>query len=245
MLNHRLKVNGHWVSYVHEGQEHDPRETRLFLHGFGLRKEAFKKLVHELAKEYPVIALDLPGHGKSHKHHFWGYEAYAQFVADFLDALNIQSVHLMGQSMGGGIALTTAALFPERVKSVVVMNSSGVPMRSGHPSIAERFRELWVQGFEPKIWSAFITNALQHGSSLGRQVSVPIKHDLRTLLPRIQAPVLLAWGDQDHMFPLEFAHEMASLIKKSKVATVTGGYHEWGLVQPEIFVSLAKAFSQT
>lgn len=245
MLSHRLKVNGQEVSYVYEGQEHDPHETRVFLHGFGLRKEAFKKLIHHMAGEYPVIALDLPGHGQSHKHHFWGYEAYAQFVVNFLDELHISSAHLMGQSMGGGIALAVAALYPDRVKSVVVMNSAGIPMRKGVPSVRERFLELWAQGFEPKIWSAFLLNALRHGAGLSRQVSVPVKHDLRALLPRIGAPVLLAWGDQDHMLPLEYAYEMASFIQKAKVAPVTGGFHEWGLVQPEIFVSLVKAFSQT
>lgn len=242
MLKDQLKVQDLSVSYVHLGKEHEPSETRLFLHGWALRSESFQGLLKALSVDYPVLALDLPGFGDSEEPFFWGYEAYAQFVKDFLAKLGLSPVHLMGQSMGGGIALTAAALFPEAVQSVVVMNSAGIPMRDGQPSVVDRFGELWQQGFDRHILDAFAVNTLKHARSLGRSVSVPVKHDIRPLLPRIKAPVLLAWGDCDKMFPIDYAYEMANLIPNAKVAVVNGGFHEWGLVQPDIFCSLAKQF---
>lgn len=241
-MKNRMKIRDLEVAYVHLGKDKDLSQTRVFLHGYGLRIEAFEKLLKILAEDYPVIAIDLPGFGQSQDPYFWGYEAYAQFVAEFLDALKLPKVHMMGQSMGGGIALTTAALFPEKVSSVVIMNSAGIPMRNGQPSMIGRFQELWAQGFDRHILSAFIVNT-KHLKTLIRSLAVPTKHDIRPLLPKIKAPVLLAWGDCDKMLPINYAHEMAALIPKAKVATVSGGYHEWGLVQPEIFCSLAKQFA--
>ncbi|MEI6806452.1 MAG: alpha/beta hydrolase [Myxococcaceae bacterium] len=242
MLKNQLKVRDLKIAYVHLGADKDPAQTRLFIHGWGLRMEAFDKLLETLSADYPVLALDLPGFGDSTEPYFWGYEAYAQFISEFLDALGISQIHIMGQSMGGGIALTTAALFPERVRSVVIMNSAGIPMRDGQPSIINRIQELWAQGFDRHILDSFLFNGLRHIKSLARSVSVPVKHDIRSLLPRIQAPVLLAWGDCDKMLPIQFAYEMAALIPKAKVAPISGGFHEWGLIQPEIFCSLAKQF---
>lgn len=236
-----MKIRDLEVAYVHLGKDKDPTQTRVFLHGWGLRIEAFQKLLDILAVDYPVIAIDLPGFGESDEPYFWGYEAYAQFVSEFLDALKLPKVHLMGQSMGGGIALTTAALFPEKVTSVALMNSAGIPMRNGQPSIVGRLQELWAQGFDRHIMQSFAVNG-KHLKGLLRSVAVPTKHDIRPLLPRIKAPVLLAWGDCDKMLPINYAYEMAALIPRVKVATVSGGFHEWGLVQPEIFCSLAKQF---
>ncbi len=241
-MKSQLKIRNLEIAYVYLRQDKDPSQTRLFLHGWGLRIEAFEKLLVALSADYPVIAIDLPGFGQSSEPYFWGYEAYAQFVSDFLEALKLPKVHLVGQSMGGGIALATAALFPDKVSSVALMNSAGIPMRDGQPSAINRLQELWAQGFDRHIWQAFVVNGAKHFKSLTRSVSVPVKHDIRPLLPKIRAPVLLAWGDCDKMLPIQFAYEMAALIPKAKVATISGGYHEWGLVQPEIFCSLAKQF---
>lgn len=242
-MKSQLKVKDLNISYLQAGQDKDLAETRVFLHGWALTSHSFEKLITVLSKDYPIIVPDLPGFGGSSEPYFWGYEAYAQFVSDFLDALHLPKVHLMGQSMGGGVALSTAALFPEKVQSVVVMNSAGIPMRKGQPSAPDRLKELWAQGFDSHILKAFVVNFAKHPRSLLRSVSVPTKHDIRPLLPRIQAPCLLTWGDCDHMLPIEYAHEMASLIPHAQVAPVTGGYHEWGLLQPEIFCSLAKQFA--
>lgn len=242
MLKSQLKIRNFEIAYVHLGQDKDPTQTRLFIHGWGLRLEALNKLLKVLSKDYPVIALDVPGFGDSDDPYFWGYEAHAQFISDLLDALKLEKVHLMGQSMGGGIALATAALFPDKVSSVALMNSAGIPMKNGQPSIINRIQELWAQGFDRHILGAFVINGARHLKSLARSVSVPVKHDIRPLLPRIKAPVLLTWGDCDKMLPIAYAYEMAALIPRAKVATVTGGFHEWGLIQPEIFCSLAKQF---
>jgi pimeloyl-ACP methyl ester carboxylesterase len=236
-----MKIRDLEVAYVHLGQDKDPAQTRVFIHGYGLRIEAFEKLLKILAEDYPVIAIDLPGFGESDAPYFWGYEAYAQFVSEFLDACRLNKVHIMGQSMGGGIALATAALFPEKISSVVIMNSAGIPMRNGQPSMVGRVQELWAQGFDKKIWQAFLANS-KRLKGLMRTLVVPTQHDIRNLLPKIKAPVLLAWGDCDKMLPINYAYEMAALIPRAKVATVSGGYHEWGLIQPEIFCSLAKQF---
>lgn len=244
-MNRQLNVKGYKIHYLHAGKQHNVKETRVFLHGWALRGRAFEKLVKALGEDYQVIAPDLPGFGKSDIPYFWGFEAYAQFICDFLDELGLEKVHLMGQSMGGGIALATAALHPERIQSVMAMNSAGVPMTKGRPSLLKRFKEIWAQGYNHHLTTALLSNLFKRPRKLLRLAKVPMKHDLRPLLPRIKAPVLLAWGDLDHMYPVEFAQEMAKLIPNARVEIIHGGHHEWGLIWPEIYRKLEKEFAES
>src|SRR5262245_5401118 len=80
----------------------------------------------DLAKDYRVIAYDMPGHGKSEK----SYEssAYRDMATDpirLMDHLGIKRAHLIGYSMGGGVVAKAAATHPERVMTVILGGHSG------------------------------------------------------------------------------------------------------------------------
>ncbi|MEJ2372179.1 MAG: alpha/beta fold hydrolase [Gemmatimonadales bacterium] len=104
-------------------------EAVVLLHGFSLSAEAnwsLTGLLDSLPQEYRMLALDQRGHGRSDKPH--DPEAYGlEFVEDvirLLDALEIETAHVVGYSMGGGVALRLAAHHPDRVRSVVAARYS-------------------------------------------------------------------------------------------------------------------------
>ncbi|MER3588846.1 MAG: alpha/beta hydrolase, partial [Mastigocladus sp. ERB_26_1] len=58
------------------------------------------------------------------------YESYAKFLLSFLEVLNIKQVHVVGHSLGGGIAIVLSNLCPDKVKSLVLVDSTGLPSAS-------------------------------------------------------------------------------------------------------------------
>ncbi|HVE75223.1 MAG TPA: alpha/beta fold hydrolase [Actinomycetota bacterium] len=97
----------------------------ILLHGLGATNASFLPTMVDLAKHYRVIAPDLPGFGESGKP-VRAYDArfFARWLSDFMDELGIESAHLVGNSMGGRIALEMAMEFPDRVDRMVLLTPS-------------------------------------------------------------------------------------------------------------------------
>lgn len=99
----------------------------VLLHGIGRTLEDFTALHAALARDHRVLAVDLPGHGGSapldDPHTL---PALAAAVAGFLDAAGVTGpAHLVGNSLGGAVAMRLAADAPERIASLVLVNSAG------------------------------------------------------------------------------------------------------------------------
>jgi pimeloyl-ACP methyl ester carboxylesterase len=96
----------------------------ICIHGLGGTKASFLTTVAALADHHRVIALDLPGFGDSDKPLAAAYDApyFAECVCELLDGLEIQRANLVGNSMGGRVALETALIFPERVSRMALLS---------------------------------------------------------------------------------------------------------------------------
>ncbi|SAK58563.1 branched-chain alpha-keto acid dehydrogenase subunit E2 [Caballeronia catudaia] len=123
---HFVDVDGLRVRYASRGGDDASRPAVLFLHGFGGDLDNWLFNLDPLAEKHRVFALDLPGHGQSTpKVPGTSLEALASFVAKFMDAVGLQKAHLVGHSMGGGIAAQLAVDRPERVQSVALISPAG------------------------------------------------------------------------------------------------------------------------
>jgi pimeloyl-ACP methyl ester carboxylesterase len=93
------------------------------IHGLGATKASFLPTVAALAPERRVIAIDLPGFGESDKPLSASYDApyFAAAVSALLDGLGIESADLIGNSMGGRVALEAGLLYPERVRRMALL----------------------------------------------------------------------------------------------------------------------------
>ena len=108
----------------------------LAVHGLGATKGSFLPTVADLSARFRVIAVDLPGFGDSDKPIGARYDAafFARAVVDLLDALELDRVHLIGNSLGGRIALEVGLLHPERVNRLVLLAPS-LAWRRGRPLV--------------------------------------------------------------------------------------------------------------
>lgn len=115
--------NGIKLAYTDEGQGN---ETILMIHGLGSYSPAWKKNIADLSKDYRVIAIDLPGYGKSSKDPHSGLMSfYAGVVAEFIQKMNLGKVNLAGHSMGGQISMVLTLEKPELVKRLILVDPAG------------------------------------------------------------------------------------------------------------------------
>ncbi len=98
-------------------------EQVVCLHGLGSNKTSFFETVAALTPDHTVHAIDLPGFGSSHKPARAGYDApwFAGAVGGYLDAMAIERAHLVGNSMGGRIAIELGLEQPERVATLSLL----------------------------------------------------------------------------------------------------------------------------
>ena len=98
-------------------------EPVVCLHGLGGTKASFLTTIAALSGERQVIAMDLPGFGDSEKPLGAAYDApyFAEAVVGLLDGLGIEKAHLIGNSMGGRVAIEAGLLHPDRVLSLVLL----------------------------------------------------------------------------------------------------------------------------
>lgn len=115
------------IAYVDEGDNKLPASrTIILIHGLGSYLKAWNKNIAELAKDYRVIALDLPGYGKSSKYpHPGSMTWYAKSVVQFMSTLGIEQAWIAGHSMGGQIAMVMALYYPEKVKGLILAAPAG------------------------------------------------------------------------------------------------------------------------
>jgi pimeloyl-ACP methyl ester carboxylesterase len=222
----------------------------LFLHGWGISAKPYQEVLELLAQQHPVIAPDLPSFARSsYRNLIPDYDSYAKFMLSFLETLNLEQVHLVGHSIGGGIAITLSTMIPDKVSSLVLVDSTGIPSVSIPQIVPRRAIEMTAQISIPKlklqlvdIPQVFSYNLLFNTGNVIQALLLSLYKDLRHLLPKIKAPCLLLWSKKDLTTPLTVAQEMAAMIPDSRLVTVSEGYHEWGLWHPEKFASLVLDF---
>ncbi len=121
----RLRLGDTDVAYLDEGSG----PTLLLIHGLMTSAYSWRYLVSRFAESYRVIVPDLPGAGLTTANPEIGHgpAEMSAFISDFLDALEIESVELVGNSLGGVFSLRFAIEHRERVTKLAIMHSPGFP----------------------------------------------------------------------------------------------------------------------
>ena len=94
----------------------------VMLHGFSGHAHTWDRTAAVLSNQYRVLALDQRGHGDSEWAPRYGSKPLVTDLLHFLDALKLNKVVLMGLSMGGNVAYLFAAMYPERVERLVILD---------------------------------------------------------------------------------------------------------------------------
>lgn len=229
-----------------QGTVHRP--TIVFLHGWSISTEPYRDCLNSLAEKYWIVALDLPGFGRSpYSGALLSYQTYANCIVMLLKKLRLDRFELIGHSFGGGVALALAAAIPSQVNSLIVIDSTGIP-RSLTKLIQGRFAKLpqqiaqWRPLPSLKFLSAVLHNSIFQPSHLIEGAKIALNEDLRPWLSEIKSPSLVLWGERDEFIPLASGHELVEAIPNSRLQIVPGGYHEWNIMQPEKFAAIALDF---
>jgi len=118
-----IKVCGYDIAYIDEGNSSD---VLIFIHGLGSYLKAWDRNIPVLKDYFRCIALDLPGYGKSSKQlHNGSVKFYRESLNEFIKALGLKNIVLVGHSMGGQIALSYVINFPDAIKKLVLIAPAG------------------------------------------------------------------------------------------------------------------------
>lgn len=234
----------------------------LFLHGVDGLGKAESFLV-DLAKHFTVYAPAHPGFETSTGlDHIDDMLDFVVYYNDLLDALHLESVHVVGHSMGGMIGAELAALSPHRIDRLVLTNALGLWLEE-HP-VADFFAmtpdqlalALWhdptsdiarAMGAVPQDETAQLEAYLvrmQHLAAAGKFLwPIPDK-GLKKRLHRIQASTLILWGQSDGLVPVVYAQEFHQRIAGSRVIIMPRCGHMPMYEEPVGFVSTIADFLQ-
>ena len=198
----------------------------LLLHGFGGDLDNWMFNLDSLAEKHRVLALDLPGHGQSVKTNVDpSLSGMATFVRKFLDVLSVSSLHVVGHSMGGAIAMQLASDSPKTVKSLGLICSAGLGpdinsdyLRGFVEAQSQQELKLVLQQLfvdESLVNLQLVNDLLNYKRMDGVEASLNalsetlISAGEQTFLTdNIVAsgiPVLVIWGKQDRIIPVSHA----------------------------------------
>ncbi|MEX1105829.1 MAG: alpha/beta fold hydrolase [Ilumatobacteraceae bacterium] len=228
----------------------------VFLHGWALAQHTYRDVIENIAAQgCRVIAPSMPGFGGSADlpGDAFSISGYAQWVADLLDALEIdEPAVVVGHSFGGGVAIRLAHDHPGRARSLVLVNSvGGSSWKRGSTmrSIAER--PLWDWGLHlpadvwpirqasrvlPVIAEDLLPNLLRHPRAMVKVGNLARRADLRTEVEALRdrgLPITIIWGTRDGIIPRESFEALC--VASGVEGTVVEGSHSWLLADPDHF----------
>ncbi len=236
-------------------------EPLLFLHGAG--GLFWDPYLGELAKQYKVYAPYLPGVGNS-----TGLESITDIWGlvltyfDLLDALEIDSINVIGHSMGGMIGCEMAATDPSRIKRLLPIAPAGLfdldnPMGDIFAMVPEELAQRVVLDPDSEVARALFTLP----EDMDEKVAVVINQistlqaaakflwplpdkGLKNRLRRIKAPTLIIWGKQDGLIPVEYAQAFQQRIPHMQLEVIDQASHTVQLEQLPRCLQLTHQFMQ-
>ena len=232
----------------------------LLLHGWGAQIESFAPVIFALQKYRRVIALDLPGFGKSgFPDKPWMVADYMEFTAAFLRSLGEEKVDVLCHSFGGRITILLAGKYPEMVGRIVFVDSAGIrPKRTlkyycrvYSYKLAKKIAGIkWFSGFlkaigvdvQKKIKNAGSTDYKNLPECMKRTFVNVVNQDLSPYLKDIQSSSLLIWGENDTDTPLWQAQKMEKSIADAGLVVLKDAGHYSYLDQFPQFIAVVNSF---
>jgi pimeloyl-ACP methyl ester carboxylesterase len=233
------------------------RPSLVLIHGAGGSHLSWPADLRRLAG-WDVLAMDLPGHGRSTGFGQQSIQHYADQLVDFLAAVNVHQAILAGHSMGGAIAIQAALDTPELVTGLGLISTGGYlgvqpallenfSNPSAMPKALEEFRRL---AFSPETAPGMVEqsmNLLEQGRSnvLAGDWQACAAFDQRDQIERITCPAWVAVGADDHLTPLPYAHFLAAQLVSAKLTVIPHAGHMVIVEKPRELVEGMREFLES
>ena len=251
-------VFGQKIHYVEAGSG----PTVILLHGLGGSSQAWQFNIGPLAEKFHVVVPDQIGFGKSDKP-FVNYRirTYVDFLDEFCRELKIERATLVGNSMGGWIAVMFAATFPERVDKLVLVDAAGYAppkdfdMRTLYalnPTTKAGMKTLVAKVFYNQMFSTDIAIRQAMAARLAAGDGYTINSISESILrgedflddvvKTIKRPTLIVWGRQDGLVPLAEGERFNKDIAGSKLIVIDQCGHVPNVEKPGEFYAAVLKF---
>jgi len=229
----------------------------VMLHGIGGDADEWAFCFEPLSQSHRVIAPDMLGFGRSDKPAMeYTIAGFVEVVEQFLKALNLDRVNLLGESLGGWIASAFALDFPQVVDKLILVDAAGVwgditslaiDVRvSTHAHLREVFRLLFHN--KDLATDALVDYGYQlhlergDGPTIDSILRNTPKERLDDVISGIRMPTLILWGEQDEMIPLRVGQNLHKLIRDSELVVIPECGHLPELEKPAEFVRCLMEF---
>ena len=218
----------------------------ILIHGFGVSGYVWQRVLPYLAQEYQVFIIDLPGYGRSTYRETrapWRLREMAPLLAGWLQHMHLSSVHLVGHSMGGAIAIHLAAQNPELVKSLTLIDAAGMPFRSTFSALAVRSFHSFVQLRNGGYPLPLVRDVLRPRVRLFWQGATQMTaSDFRAEIATLTMPTLIIWGEQDVLVPISLGYELRDALPHAVFVPISDSGHRPMLAQPALMSGVVLAF---
>ncbi len=238
----------------------------VLLHGFLGSQEIWKDTQQQLARHFRVIAIDLPGHGKSA---CYGYihsmDLMAKSVKCVMDSLKLKRYVIVGHSMGGYAALAFGELFTDNLRGLCLFHSTAYA--DSEQKKKDRSRAVKLVKADARLYTRdTIKNlfATKNLSKLKREISFAQKIALQTpkrgivatlegmkdrpnrdiILNFARYPVMMIIGRYDNILPMQLLLNQSELIKRKQVLLLENEGHMGFLEAPELCLKHLKRFAR-
>ncbi len=271
-----VDVPGTRLHYHDTGPTGPPGAPLVLLHGGGPGASAwsnFGRNVPVFAGRFRVLAVDQPGFGRSVTDGIKGnyFTHAADALVGLLDDLGVETVHLIGNSLGGGTAVRLALRYPDRAGRLVLMGPGGLSINVLAPDPTEGVKRIGEFAADPtaeklatflrtlvfnqklvtdelvreRFAAASDPTALATLSALGKSFYDPETFEDGMLwreAHRLRHEVLLVWGREDRVNPLDGALLALKVIRRAQLH-VFGGCGHWAQLEKfDEFNQLAMSF---
>jgi abhydrolase domain-containing protein 6 len=266
LVKKTVQVDDHQVAYLEGGMG----EIIILVHGFGAEKDNWDLFAKYLPPGYHVFIPDIPGFGESTKLHEARYDIASQVkrLDRFAEVLNLGKFHMAGNSMGGMIACEYAAQYPQKVLTLALLAPGGIiapnkselikmfekgvnPLLVKNPGDFDRMLSLLFVNPPPfpppfkKVLeeramasTAFNEKIFQDMSADFNQPTSP----LAPFLPKVQAPVLIIWGDKDKILDVSSIPILEKGLKRRQTVIMKDTGHIPMLEKPQETASVYRDF---
>ena len=234
-------ISGMNVHYRDEGHERAP--CILMLHDIGSSLHAYEKWADTLKLSYRVLRLDLPGNGLTgpHPQEDYSMKMYRDMLEEFLADMGVRRCYVVGNGLGGRLAWELSLAYPKRVRRLILISPQGYPLDNKHATPLDKMAKnakLRFKKFTPKkaVKKSIMQNYSDETKATDEQVDrhydllrregnrkayvLRVNHDdydRTRRLRDIEIPVLLMWGTEDKVVPIEHASNFHKILPNSKM----------------------------
>lgn len=241
-MKHLLKTEKNY-SYIEVGEG----TPIIVLHGLMGGLSNFDAVTNYYStKGYKVIIPELPIYTMSLLK--TNVKSFANYLHDFIEFKELDSVILLGNSLGGHIGLYHTKMYPEKVKALVITGSSGLyesamgsgyTKRSDYEVIKKKAQDVF---YDPAVATKEIVDevyeTVNDRNKLIKTLAIAksaIRHNMAKDLPKMQTPTCIIWGKNDTVTPPEVADEFHSLLPDSDLFWINKCGHAAMMEHPEEF----------